>query len=139
MEEFDSNYIQKYGNQINKIDIDLECLERDNYICKHHVKILLYDNSIWSNKLLATSTELLEFYYLMDNIQKKHFMENLSVGSIDYNKNILVKVLNRLETAIQIKDTRITKLEEEIIHLKYMPDGIGYKEAKENFEKLANL
>lgn len=70
-----------------------------------------------------------------NNTYAKHNIKNILSDKPDKIIEIMLNLCKNIST-LEINNT---KLNQEIEHLKYVPGGIGYLEAKYDFEIIANI
>ncbi len=115
--KFNKEFIEKNRNKITKIKLSAFC--QTSYPCWHSVTFKM--DKWYESDHSVHATHLLEFYHLMDKGDKEHMLEYFT------NKHF-VKYFDI------VVDKLVNEIKELKTHIKYMPGGEGYKEAKESFE-----
>jgi NAD-dependent SIR2 family protein deacetylase len=131
--DFNEKYIEENRDNILEIKLSLLCLT--SYPCWHSVTFRLKgmkEDEWMSSDKSVHATKLLEFYHLMDQEDREHMVEYFE------NKHFTKYVDIVVDKLLKENDMLKKKNEELELEIRFQPGGLGYQEAKENFDSLKN-
>jgi len=139
-----SELLEKYMYNVDQIKISAYC--KTSMPCCHYCEFHLKDTDEWTPGREMHGSQIIMFYDIMDEEDKKHFSYLLDPKTFSWSKKnptyewnkLLIEKVKKMQKIEMEKKMEEIKKKYQFIRdeLYYSPSGQGYMEAKKSFEDL---